>query len=146
MPKAELQNLLDTSNSYSNVMRAFGMNPRNGAVKTLMIRIKEDNLDDSYIRSKPWIENVSKRKKHSNSDVFIKDSSYPRHRLKKRIIDENLIPYVCSCGNTGQWNGKPLSLQLEHKNGINNDNRLSNLGFLCPNCHSQTSTYAGKNR
>lgn len=43
------------------------------------------------------------------------------------------------------WNGQPLVLQLEHKNGINNDNRLENLAFICPNCHSQTPTYAGRN-
>lgn len=39
-----------------------------------------------------------------------------------------------------------MTLQLEHKNGNNQDYRLSNLCLLCPNCHSQTSTYAGGNR
>jgi hypothetical protein len=45
----------------------------------------------------------------------------------------------------GEWNGQPLKLQLDHINGINDDNRLENLRFICPNCHSQTITYAGKN-
>ncbi len=48
------------------------------------------------------------------------------------------------CGNKGNHNGKSLSLHLDHKNGVNNDNRLDNLRFLCPNCHSQTETYSGK--
>ena len=62
------------------------------------------------------------------------------------IIKNNIIPYRCNdCNNDGYHNQKPLSLQLEHKNGINNDNRLQNLCFLCPNCHSQTNTYSGKN-
>lgn len=39
----------------------------------------------------------------------------------------------------------PLTLQLDHINRVNNDHRLTNLRFLCPNCHSQTDTYAGKN-
>lgn len=55
------------------------------------------------------------------------------------------MPYECeSCGLKDTWNNKKISLQLEHKNGIPNDNTLENLCFLCPNCHSQTDTYAGK--
>ena len=67
--------------------------------------------------------------------------------MKERIIKQKLIDYICSeCGLSDEWNGKVISLQLEHKNGKNNDNRLDNLTFLCPNCHSQTDTYAGKNK
>jgi len=56
-----------------------------------------------------------------------------------------MLDYKCNyCGNDGEYNGKPLSLHLDHINGINDDNRLDNLRFLCPNCHSQTETYGGK--
>jgi 5-methylcytosine-specific restriction endonuclease McrA len=34
---------------------------------------------------------------------------------------------------------------LDHINGIPNDNRIENLRFLCPNCNSQTDTFAGRN-
>lgn len=44
------------------------------------------------------------------------------------------------------WNGKTLTFDLDHINGDNTDNRIENLRFLCPNCHSQTETYKGKNR
>jgi Zn finger protein HypA/HybF involved in hydrogenase expression len=49
------------------------------------------------------------------------------------------------CGIT-EWRGKPLSLCLHHINGINDDNRIENLAVLCPNCHSQTENFAGRNR
>jgi hypothetical protein len=39
-----------------------------------------------------------------------------------------------------------LSLALHHRNGDGEDNRLENLELLCPNCHSQTDTFAGRNR
>jgi len=65
----------------------------------------------------------------------------------RRLVEDNLLEYKCSsCGITDMWNNKKLSLQLDHINGINNDNRLNNLRFLCPNCHSQTETYCGKHR
>ena len=44
------------------------------------------------------------------------------------------------------WLGKPLVLQLDHINGVFNDNRIENLRLVCPNCHSQFTTFAGKNK
>lgn len=49
-----------------------------------------------------------------------------------------------SCGQKPFWNGKPLTLTLEHKNGVFNDHRLENLEILCGHCHSQTDTFAGR--
>lgn len=89
----------------------------------------------------------SKSRRTSNEDMFVEKCTIARHHVKKRLIQENLVPYKCDdCGITDEWNGKTLVLQLEHKNGISNDNRLENLLFLCPNCHSQTKTYAARNR
>lgn len=89
----------------------------------------------------------SKDRRKLNEEVFIENSDYARHHIKKRCIDEKLIEYKCSsCGINDEWNDKRLILQLEHINGISNDNRIENLTFLCPNCHSQTKTYAAKNR
>lgn len=53
--------------------------------------------------------------------------------------------YCVECG-IENWNGKPLALQLEHKDGNPENNHISNLCLICPNCHSQTDTFAGKNR
>lgn len=69
-------------------------------------------------------------------------------RLKKLLFKEGLLENRCGkCGLGPEWQGEPLSLQLEHHNGVRSDNRLENLRILCPNCHSQTPTYCGrKNR
>lgn len=81
----------------------------------------------------------------SNEDVFVENSTYARHHIKKRVISQNLIKYECEmCGNSGKWLNQDLPLILDHKNGINNDNRIENLRFLCSNCDSLLPTY--KNR
>jgi hypothetical protein len=64
--------------------------------------------------------------------------------IKRAIIKDGLIPYRCAICAITEWNGRQLSLHLDHINGVNNDNRLENLRFLCPNCHSLTDTYCGK--
>ena len=81
----------------------------------------------------------------TNEEVFVENSTYARHNIKRRILKNNLIKYVCDeCGIGPIWNGKTMPLILDHINGVNNDNRLSNLRFVCSNCDSQLPTY--KNR
>jgi len=75
------------------------------------------------------------------SEIFVKDSKYPRSALKAFLIKTKEIPYVCLiCSNDGTWQSKKLSLHLDHINGVRNDNRKENLRFLCPNCHGQQET------
>lgn len=73
------------------------------------------------------------------------NSTEPRSRIRNRIIENNLLPQQCSKCFITHWLGEKITLHLDHINGINNDNRLDNLRFLCPNCHSLTDTFAGKN-
>ena len=83
--------------------------------------------------------------KLTNQEVFVENSTYARHHIKKRIIEGRMIKYECSfCKNEGEWMGKKLSLVLDHINGVNNDNRIENLRFLCSNCDSQLPTYKNK--
>lgn len=86
--------------------------------------------------------------KYSLEELLVKNGPYiGSSRLKKRLLKAELLEYKCDvCGNTGEWQGKELSLQLHHINGDHNDNRLENLILLCPNCHSQTDNFTSKNK
>lgn len=61
--------------------------------------------------------------------------------MRERYLHNNYTPYECSiCGQKPFWNGKPMSLIIDHINGVNNDNRLENLRWVCPNCNIQLPT------
>ena len=73
-----------------------------------------------------------------------KHPQYQTLKLKKRLIKENILENKCSLCGLSEWQGKEISLQLDHIDGINHNHVLSNLRLLCPNCHSQTETWCGK--
>lgn len=78
-------------------------------------------------------------------DIFIITKHRRNFVVKNFIIKNNLIEYKCDiCKQLPMWNGKILTLHLDHKNGNKGDNRIKNLKFLCPNCHEQTDTMRGR--
>lgn len=64
----------------------------------------------------------------------------------KRYIEEKFENKCSECGTGKIWNGKPLTLQIEHCDGNSNNTVEDNLSLLCPNCHTQTSFYGSKNK
>jgi len=149
--KNDLEYIINTSTSISEVLTKLGVNPKGNNYKTLKERCIHDNIDLSELKirsnneRKKRCTDMHKKDRTPNDQIFIKNSKTRRHIVKRRILQDSLVPYICdTCGNAGIHNNIPLTLHLDHINGISNDNTLSNLRFLCPNCHSQTSTYAGK--
>lgn len=143
----EIQNLLDSSKSFKDVVNKMGYTAFSGSLlSALRKRISESNLDVSTLdKNRLLARKSTQRTLISDSDFFTENSHHCGSSIKKRIIKNNLLSYSCAiCSNLGLHNALPLVLQLDHINGINNDNRLENLRFLCPNCHSQTETYSGK--
>jgi hypothetical protein len=82
------------------------------------------------------------------AEILVENSPYTcNSRIKPRLLREGLLANQCSeCGCPPVWQGKPLVLILDHRNGNHADYRLENLRLLCPNCNSQQPTFAGKNK
>jgi len=136
-----LTDLAQKHATYTSILKelGYGHSPQRFYFRELRKKLEKENIEFTSSRSK-GLNSFKKLK-----DILVEDSSFSRWHLRKRLIEENLIDYVCNkCGIGDEWQGDLLSLQLEHINGINTDNRLENLTFLCPNCHSQTATFSGK--
>lgn len=141
----EFREIVKKSNSYSDCLRAVGLKTSGGSsTDVLKRRIKELNCSIEHF----YISTGNSRDKYSLDEILVENSTYANIScLKRRLVNEGRLEYKCAkCGNKGEWLGEKLVLQLDHINGKNNDHRIENLRFLCPNCHSITDTYAGKNR
>ncbi len=72
--------------------------------------------------------------------------SKSRHTIKRHLLEAGILENRCDWCGLSEWRGRPISIQIDHINGIRDDHRLENLRMLCPNCHSQTETFAARNR
>lgn len=137
--KDVLNDIIKNVNSKKELCDVIGIKYGNSA-EYLNKKIEEHNLDTSH-----FIKNIT-RHRIENKDLFIKNSKVNRSTIRKRLIDKNIIPYICACcGQDENWMGKKMPLILDHINGINNNNELENLRFLCSNCDSIQETYKNKN-
>lgn len=142
----EFKEIVANANTYSDCLRALGLGVNGGSSSDILKRrIKELNCSTEHFGA---ISKTSPNVKYSLDEILVENSTYANlTRLKSRLISEGRLEYKCACcGNTGEWLGHKLVLQLDHINGKNNDHRIENLRFLCPNCHSITPTYAGRNK
>lgn len=138
--------LVRRSKSFADVLRNAGLSLAGANTTTANKWIRFHEIDTSHFESRyERARQHSLMRKRLPEEIFCKDSVVSQVILRREYRKLPDIPYACSCGNSGEWNGMSLTLQLDHINGANKDNRKENLRWLCPNCHSQTSTYAGKN-
>lgn len=147
MDKKLFRELVESHETYVGILKKFGYSGKGGSGITLRQRIKKEGIDCSHIQKNNSGRKFLNRKKIPLEEVMIKNSTYSRGHLKKRLLKNGMLKNECSnCGMSSFWDNKKLVMILDHINGVNNDHRRENLRLLCPNCNSQTSTFSGKIR
>ena len=153
--KEWLEKTCAESLSYAEVLRKSGRKQGGGAQATLKEKIALYNIDVSHFTLQSWSKGKTKetdprilsKEKYSLQEVFCDNSPVTQRVLRGYVERHKLIEYKCdTCGCTGEWQDGFISLELDHKDGNNKNNKISNLHYLCPNCHALTETYRGKNK
>lgn len=143
----EIQNLFDNYNSVSKILKSLNLSSSCGYYRKLL-KDRSKNIDLSQHNknkedSNPFANNF---KKYSDEEVFCINGEADIKTVKLRFEKREKKKSCSACGIKPVWEGKVLNFHFDHINGNNKDNRLCNLRWLCPNCHSQTETYTGKNK
>jgi Zn finger protein HypA/HybF involved in hydrogenase expression len=152
LDKNELQEVVKKSNSIAEVLRYYGYGATGATHQIFKKRLIADCIDFSHMKM-GYKSNIGRKfnfrmtEEEAKMHLFIEfNDKASTKQLKSYLLLFSLKKYECAeCSNTGLWQDKKLSLQLDHINGDRYDNRLENLRFLCPNCHSQTNTFGSKN-
>ncbi len=136
--------------SIADVLRYLNVKWTGGSHAHISRRLKHFGIDISHFRRiAPNKGKQSPRRRFPEEVLVMMPPGSPRQKppTLRRALRESGVPYRCAgCKMGGTWLGRPLTLHIDHVNGNWLDNRIENLRFLCPNCHSQTDNFAGKGK
>ena len=130
LSKSEIELAIDETKSMAEAAKKLNVN-----YKTLRIYAKKFEI---FIpnQSGKGITKELKKIEDTKRGFHVKNKLW-KLGLKKKICEK------CNLGDT--WLGEPIMLELHHIDGNKFNNVIENLQILCPNCHSQTNNYRGKN-
>lgn len=131
--------IVSKSINLVDICRNLELKPTGGNRNTIKKWIEIKNIDISHFH-------IKRKTGNKQTDIFVENSGSDRRVVKNRLYKDGIKERKCEfCGQDENWHGSKISLILDHKNGINNDNRIDNLRILCPNCNATLDTNGGKN-
>lgn len=139
--KEQLVLAVQSSISIREVLIKLNVVPHGGNYRVINRYIQKLNIDTSHFTGQAHSRGKNFGPKRPIEDYLNNKRGINSHNLRKRLISEGIFEHKCYCCNNTTWNGKPIPVELEHKDGDHYNNNLDNLTLLCPNCHAQTSTY-----
>ncbi|MEU7424181.1 HNH endonuclease signature motif containing protein [Streptomyces sp. NPDC040750] len=144
-----LERAVAASTSTCEVLRRLGLDVVGGHHTHIGRRIKAYGIDTSHFRA-PTRRGAPRRPSAPEALLVEQPAAHarrvPADRLRRAMTAMGVPPRLPRCGTDAVWRGRPLPLEVDHIDGNWRDNRIHNLRFLCPNCHSTTDTYRGRGR
>ena len=125
------------SYSISDLMKKFGLQPEGSNHRSFKKRVLKLGLT---FKPRP-ISSISTIKRPVTDYLFKDGPAIGASNLRKKLVKAGLKNNKCEICQIVEWCGKTLNFHLDHIDGDNTNNELTNLRILCPNCHSQTDTY-----
>lgn len=139
--KEELEAAVRQSKSWDNVYRILGCKGR-PRIRRLCL---DYEIDVSHFTGQGW--NNGNHETKIGIEVYLSNQKPTKSiNLKRRLFNAGLKSKVCEVCNRTEWNGQEIPLELHHINGNSEDNVISNLQIVCPNCHALTENYRGANQ
>lgn len=123
------------------VLRHLGIRLTGGSHAHMTRRIARSGIDTSHFVGSGHNggKTFPAKRRDAQSILVLRSSTERRQHAKylRRALLAIGRPYECEgCGNSGTWQGKPITLQVDHRDRNWTDDRAENLRFVCPNCHA----------
>lgn len=145
--KEELENAVKKSYTIIDTVFNLGLPIDRTYTQLVSKYIRRYDIDIRHFKHNVVAKKNKPFVKKELSEILIENSDFSRGSLKERLYKEGIKQRVCElCGQTEEWQGKHMSLIIDHINGKNDDHRLENLRIVCPNCDATLNTFAGKNK
>lgn len=145
----EFLNAVQQAVTYTDIVRELGWKAGGYAFKYVKKRLSEMNIDVERFEERKWrkgLPNGNTSRLIPLDVVLVKGRYTDSGTLRQRLIKEGILEKKCSRCGLDEWQGEELPLSLDHIDGDYYNNLLENLRILCPNCHSLTPTWCGRNK